>query len=369
MTDIGIGIVGGGYMGKRHAVACKAVRATFESGLSPRLVSVAATSKASAERYAAAYGFEKAAEDWRALVDDPDIEAVIVTTYPDTHREIACAALEAGKHVLCEKPLAGTVEDARAMAEAARASGHIAMAGFNYRRTPATQFARALAAEGALGGLVHLRATHVEDYLADPDTPADRRTRALQGGATADLGSHALDMVVALVGPIARLWGRTEIVHRTRPAPEGGTEDVVNDDACDVIAETASGATVNLHVSRVSTGAKMGYSYELVGTKGAIRFDGEDQNSLHVYRADAPEAVGGFTRVLTGPAHPDYGAFCEGPGHGTGYGDQITIEIRDFLQAIETGEPPDTDFDHALTIQELIEAVHRSSRTGQWVEP
>ncbi|MEM7566614.1 MAG: Gfo/Idh/MocA family oxidoreductase [Pseudomonadota bacterium] len=361
MPDIGIGIVGGGYMGKRHAVAMSAVHSTFETALRPRLVSVAATSLESASRHRDRFGFDRAAEDWQALVADPDVEAVIVTTYPETHRAIAEAAFALGKPVLCEKPLADTIENARAMAIEAARTPAADMIAFNYGKTPATQEACRLIAAGALGRIVHIRVTYREDYFADPRYEPTWRARGKLNGAIGDLGSHAIALLLSLGGPVAAVLASQQTVFDERGGQRVETEDHV-----DAILRFASGVQGNLHVSRIATGAKMGLTYEVIGTEGSLRFDQEDQNSLHLYRSDAPEAERGFTRILTGPAHPDMAAFCEGPGHGTGYNDQITIEARDFLAAIEAGTRGTPDFDHGLAVAEISEALFASSASGGW---
>ena len=369
--EIGIGIVGGGYMGKRHAAAMRAVGTVFGHSprlegqplaLHPRLVAVAASSRASAERYRAAFGFDRAAEDWRALVEDPAVEAVVVTTYPATHREIAEAALELGKPVLCEKPLADTLANARAMAAAAGRAGAVNMIGFNYRRTPATQLARRWIAEGRLGRVTSIRSAMLEDFLADGAAPDDPRSTGEAAGAMSELGSHGLDLAMALGGEIGSVMARVETIHPSRPGGEA------NDDRADVLLRYASGVSGALEVSRVALGAKMGYRYEVWGTEGSLRFDGEDQDALHLYRADDPEDARGFRRVMLGAAHPDAGAFNEGWGHGTGYGDQLVVEARDFLAAIDGGPPVDTDFAHGVRVAEITEAARRSSSEGRWME-
>ncbi|MCK0167326.1 Gfo/Idh/MocA family oxidoreductase [Jannaschia sp. S6380] len=361
MTDIGIGIVGGGYMGKAHAVAMSAVAAAFDTALRPRLEMICARSAASAETYRAAYGFARASDDWRKLVADDAVEAVIIASPQETHRAIAEAALARGKPVFCEKPLGATVEDSRAMAHAAR--GKVAMIGFNYIRTPASQFARKLIADGTIGEVTWFRGEHVEDFLADPDTPANWRTRGPANGTMGDLAPHMINGALGLIGPIATLIAEVETVHPRRP---GGAVD--NDDHAQVMCRFANGAMGQMYFSRVGHGRKMGYAYEVTGTKGAIRFDQEDQNALHLYLASDPEPIRGFRKILTGPAHPDYAAFCQGPGHGTGYQDQIIIEARDFLQAIATGKPVWPTFEDGLAVHEVVAAAQNSAARRAWVD-
>nr|WP_275897742.1 Gfo/Idh/MocA family oxidoreductase [Pseudotabrizicola algicola] len=358
-------MVGGGYMGKAHAVALSAVGAVFDTPLRPRLEVIAASSAESAERYRRAYGFARATGDWRDLVADPKVQAVVIASPQSTHRAIATAAFAAGKPVFCEKPLGASLDDAQAMVAAARASGLPNMIGFNYVRTPATQFVRRLLAEGTIGTPIWFRAEHTEDFLADPALPATWRTRGRANGCMGDLAPHPVNCLLALMGPVAELSARIETVHATRTGPDG-PEPVTNDDQAQLMLRFASGVMGHLFVSRVATGRKMGYSYEIHGTKGAIRFDQEDQNAVHLYRAEGPEATRGFARILTGPAHPDYAAFCQGPGHGTGYQDQIIIEARDFLHAIHSGQTLWPSFADGLAVSQIIETAFAASETGRW---
>lgn len=365
MPDIGIGLIGGGYMGKAHAVALVAVGAVFDTALRPRLEVIAAQTPASAERYAKAYGFARWTDDWRDLVADPKVQAVVIASPQSTHRAIAEAAFAAGKPVFCEKPLGASVEDAKAMVAAAEASGRVNMIGFNYVRTPATQFVRQLLAEGAIGTVTWCRAEHSEDFLSDPQTPANWRTTGRANGCMGDLAPHPVNCLLALMGPVAELTARIETVHATRPGPQGPVE-VDNDDQAQLMLRFANGVMGHLFVSRIATGRKMGYAYEIHGTKGAIRFDQEDQNAVWLYRAEGAQATRGFTRILTGPAHPDYAAFCQGPGHGTGYQDQIIIEARDFLQAIATGQPVWPTFRDGLAVSRIIDTAFKAAADGRW---
>ena len=366
MAEIGIGLVGGGYMGKAHAVAYSAVGAVFDTVLRPRLEVIAATSQVSAERYAKAYGFARAAADWQDLVADPKVQAVVIASPQSTHRAIAEAAFAAGKPVFCEKPLGASLEDAKAMVAAAQASGLPNMIGFNYVRTPATQFVRQLLAEGTIGQITWFRGEHTEDFLADPGMPANWRTEGRANGCMGDLSPHPINCMLALMGPVAELSARIETVHATRPAPTGPAL-VTNDDHAQIMLRFRGGAMGHLYISRTATGRKMGYAYEIHGTKGSIRFDQEDQNAVHLYRAEGPEATRGFTRILTGPAHPDYLPFCQGPGHGTGYQDQIIIEAKDFLTAIATGKPVWPTFRDGLAVSQIIDTAFQASDSGRWL--
>ncbi|GGE42651.1 Gfo/Idh/MocA family protein [Actibacterium pelagium] len=361
MKELGVGIIGGGYMGKAHAVAMSSVGAVFNTGLRPRLEMVCASSPESAERYRQAYGFARSTDDWRVLVSDPKVEAIVIASPQETHREIAEAAFAVGKPVLCEKPLGASMQDSAAMVASAESSGAANMVGFNYIRTPASQYACNLIADGVIGDITWFRGEHTEDFFADPKAPATWRTTGMANGTMGDLAPHMINAALALIGPIERVMGAVETVHKTRPGGE-----VTNDDHAQMMCRFKNGAMGHLFFSRIATGRKMGYAYEITGTKGAIRFDQEDQNAIWLYKMDGPEAERGFRKILTGPAHPDYEPFCQGPGHGTGYQDQIIIEARDFLQAIETGEPVWPTFRDGHEVNRVIAAVLASSDDETW---
>ena len=363
MTQIGIGIIGGGYMGKAHAVAMSAVGAVFNTTLRPKLEMICATTPETAESHRKALGFARATADWRVLVADPLVEAVIIASPQETHRAIATAAFALGKPVFCEKPLGASLDDSRAMVAAANRAGVAQMVGFNYIRTPASQYARALISSGEIGDVTWFRGEHTEDFFADPALPVHWRTSGQANGTMGDLAPHMINAALALIGPITSLIAEVETVHPTRP---GGT--VTNDDQAQMMCRFAGGAMGHLFFSRVATGRKMGYAYEVTGTKGAIRFDQEDQNALWLYRMDDPTGQRGFRKILTGPDHPDYLPFCQGPGHGTGYQDQIIIEARDFLLAIETGRPIWPTFQDGMEVNRVIAAAHAASAAKSWVQ-
>ena len=365
MPEIGIGIVGGGYMGKAHAVAMRAVAAVFGTALRPRLEMVAATSEASAENYRQTFGFARATSDWKSLVADNRVEAVIIASPQETHRAIAEACFAAGKPVLCEKPLSASLDESRSMVEAAKASGVLNMVGFNYFGTPATQFARQLIADGEIGKLVWFRGEHTEDFYSDPEQPATWRSQGEANGAMGDLAPHMVQAALGFMGPIDTLIADVETVHVQRTGC-AGPQTVTNDDQGQIMCRFQSGTMGHLHFSRISTGRKMGYAYEITGDKGAIRFDQEDQNALWLYRAEGPVAERGFKKILSGPEHPDYLPFCQGPGHGTGYQDQIIIEASHFLNAIAEGKPATPDFQDGLDVHRVISAARDSSRRKAW---
>lgn len=367
MTDIGIGIVGGGYMGKAHSVAMQAVGAVFNTRLRPKMEMICASSPESAEKYRKAYGFARGTDDWKILVNDPKVEAIVIASPQSTHRKIAQVAFSLGKPVFCEKPLGASLEDSSLMVKAAEETGVTNMVGFNYIRTPASQLARNLISSGEIGEVTYFRGEHSEDFYADPATPASWRTSGVANGTMGDLAPHMINGALALIGPIASLIAEVETVHSSRPG-KSGNEAVTNDDQAQLMCRFENGAMGHLFFSRIATGRKMGYAYEITGTKGAIRFDQEDQNALWVYKMDDPAAQQGFKKILTGPAHPDYEPFCQGPGHGTGYQDQIIIEARDFLTAIETEKPVWPTFRDGMEVNKIVAAALRSSEEKTWVQ-
>ena len=363
MKEIGIGIIGGGYMGKAHAVAMSAVGAVFNTNLRPRLEMVCGSSPKTSKKYCEAYGFKRAANTWEELVKDKKVEAVIIASPQSTHLKIALMALSLGKPVFCEKPLGVSVEDGKKMVAAAEKSGAVNMMGFNYIRTPASQFVRKLVSEGEIGDITWFRGEHTEDFYSDPKIPATWRARGLENGTMGDLAPHMINAALAIMGPIKSLSADVATVHSSRP---GGTVD--NDDHAQMMCTFKNGAMGHLYFSRIATGRKMGYAYEIHGTKGAIRFDQEDQNAIWLYKSDENPEKQGFRKILTGPYHPDYEPFCQGPGHGTGYQDQIIIEARDFLRAIETKSEIWPSFRDGLEVSNVVAACHRSSSTKTWID-
>ncbi|MDB9806528.1 Gfo/Idh/MocA family oxidoreductase [Amylibacter sp.] len=363
MSRLGIGIIGGGYMGKAHAAAYGSVGTLFETTLRPELEIVCATSISSAEKYQKNYGFKSATTDWKEVVNNPNIDAVVIASPQSTHCEIALAAFKNRKHVFCEKPLGASVEESRTMLTAAEASGMVHMTGFNYIRTPASQYARQLIVEGRIGDITWFRGEHTEDFLADPSIPTNWRTTGKSNGTMGDLAPHMINAARALVGPISSLTACVETVHANRP---GGK--VTNDDQAQMMCKFENGAQGHLFFSRIATGRKMGYAYEIHGTKGSIKFDQEDQNALYLYTIDSVEKERGFKKILTGPAHPDYKAFCQGPGHGTGYQDQIIIEANDFLRAIHEGRNIWPTFSEGMEVNRVVSAALDSSEKNIWVK-
>jgi len=369
---IGVGVIGTGFMGKAHAMAYRAAPAIFPLARRPVLELVADNDAAGAERAHRAFGFRRLTTDWRALVADPAVAIVCITTPTALHREMALAALAAGKHVHCEKPLAldgaGTAELARA-AEQAAAAGIRTQVGFNYLKNPLLGRARDMIAAGELGEITNFRGIHAEGYMADPEAPWSWRLDPAGAGVIADLGSHIIALARFLLGPIAELVADLETVVKERPAAPGSAERraVAVDDIARLTVRFARGCGGTIEASWVATGRTMQLGFEVTGTRGALCFSQERLNELFLYRAGAGRAAtNGFVRIEAGPEHPPYGLFCPAPGHQLGFNDLKTIEVADFLGAIAGGPVNGPDFREAAEIQTVVDAALRSSRERSW---
>ncbi|TKT82549.1 Gfo/Idh/MocA family oxidoreductase [Aquamicrobium sp. LC103] len=371
MHEVGIGLIGTGFMGKAHALAWRAARAVLGDLPHARPELLCDTPAERASGMADQFGFARACEDWRELVGDDAVDVVSITTPNRMHREMALAAIAAGKHVWCEKPMGLTLDEAREMAAAAAEAGVKTMVGYNYIRNPAFLHARRLMEEGAIGRPVHFRGVVDEDYQADPELAWTWRARLGEAGlgALGDLGCHLVSMAYGLMGPIDSLIADMQTIHETRPLPEGtGRADVENEDTASALVRFSSGAQGTLSASRSAWGRKNKLAFEVHGTKGMIAFDQERMNELQLYRDEGPAGEQGFKTILTGPAHPPYGMFCPAPGHQLGFNDLKAIEAGAFLRWIAGGEKSSPDFAEALEFEKVIHAIARSAREGRRVE-
>jgi predicted dehydrogenase len=329
-------------------------------------------------------GWEESESDWRRLLDRDDIDLVDICTPGDTHAEIAIAALEAGKHVLCEKPLANTVEEAEQMteaAEAAAASGIRATVGFTYRRVPAIALARQLVSEGRIGDVRHVRAQYLQDWIADPEAPLSWRLDKSKAGSGAlgDIGAHIIDLTQHITGErITEVSGQLETFVKERPVASEhsglsgsageGRGPVTVDDAAVFIARFTGGGLGVFEATRFATGRKNAIRIEVNGSAGSLAFDFEDMNVLHLYDASAPAETAGFTRILvTEPEHPFIAAWWPA-GHGLGYEHGFTHQVVDLVQAIADGSQPTPSFADGLQVQRVLAAVETSSDTRTWQE-
>lgn len=356
-------------MGKAHALAWRNVAPIFGDSLGAvpavELACLCETPLAKAQQMARDFGFARATEDWRALVNDPNIDVISITTPNGLHCEMAKAALAAGKHVWCEKPMALTLDEARQMQASAAASGKVTLLGYNYLRNPAFQHACHLLAQGAIGRPLQFRGWVDEDYQADAALPWSWRSTLAQGGlgALGDIGCHLVSLAMALLGPISSLQAQMQTIYPTRPLPEAeGVAAVENEDAAGALLRFANGVQGSMVISRAAWGRKSRLGFEVHGSEGMIVFDQERMNELQLYQNQGPVAEQGFKTILTGPAHPPYGRFCPAPGHQLGFNDLKTIECADLLRAIAGIAPCSPDFTQGLEIERVIHAMAESAR-------
>lgn len=370
MNGLGIGLIGTGFMGKCHALAYRQAGAVFGDLPPVRLEVLCDTPAGRAEAMAAQFGFARASDDWRAVVSDPGVDVVCITTPNKLHAEMALAAIAAGKHVHCEKPLALTLADAEAMASAARAAGVRTMVGYNYTHNPAFTHAVRLVASGAIGRVVHFRGWVDEDYQADPEMPWSWRALAAEAGlgVLGDLMCHLVSMTLRLAGPVESLVADMQTVHATRAMPDGsGRGRVENEDVASALVHFAGGFHGSLSASRSAWGRKSRLAWEVHGTEGMLTYDQERMNELRVYRNAGDPALQGFTTILTGGAHPPYGDFCPAPGHQLGFNELKVIEAGAFLREIAGGPAVGPDFAAALEIERVVHAMAEAAREGRRV--
>ncbi len=378
--QIGIGVIGMGWMGRVHSASYRRVLEHFpDLGVRPRLLMAADVSE-DRRLHAERIGFEETTDDWRAIVEDPRVEVVDVTLPNAMHREVALAALEAGKHVWVEKPVGRGVEDTAAVAEAAKRAGVVTGVGFCYRFAPAVQHARALIEAGEIGDVNHYRGVFLADYANRADAAASWRfSRAEAGsGALGDLMAHVVDMTHYLVGPIERLSGRTATMFPRRPRlPVGegthfsrvATDDLVdvdNEDWAAALFEFGGGTVGSLEASRVIVGPRVQMRFEVHGTKGALTWELERMNELERFHLSDDGGDDGYTTILAGARHPDFAAFQPGAGVPMGYDDLRVLEARNFLANVRDGEQREPGVEEMLACARVLEAIERSAESGAW---
>jgi predicted dehydrogenase len=367
-----IGLIGSGFMGKAHAFGYATATRVFDLPYELELHTIADVNDVAATKAAAALGFSRATSDWRSLIADPTIEVVNITAPNALHKAMALAAIAAGKHVYCEKPLAPLAVDAREMAEAAEAAGVKTQVGFNYLCNPMLGLAREMIAAGELGEVRAYRGVHAEDYMADSAGPFTFRHDPAGGGALADIGSHALATAEFLMGPaagpITSVMGDCVTMIAERPDGKGGKRRVEVDDVGRAFLRFDSGATGSIEGNWIATGRKMQHDFEIYGTKGALAFSQERFNELHFFSTDDRRGRQGFRRIEAAPDHPPYGLFCVAPGHQLGFNDLKAIEVAGFLDAVAGRRAEPFNFRAGLRIQTLVETIHASSRAGGWQE-
>ncbi|WP_112662210.1 Gfo/Idh/MocA family protein [Microvirga flavescens] len=369
MKSLGVGLIGTGYMGKCHALAWNAVASVFGDVPRPRLAMLAEASQELAETKARELGFERATGDWRSLVADPAVDVVSITTPNAFHPEMAIAALEAGKHVWCEKPMAVRLTDAERMLAAAHASGKVAALGYNYIQNPLVGLMRRAIEEGRIGTVNHVRIEMDEDFMADPEELFYWKSEATSGhGALDDFGVHALSLLWVLFGGVARVCGHMAKPYVDRPLKNGGRRAVETYDIATTMLELENGASGIICLNRSAWGRKGRIFVQIFGSKGTLVYDQERMNEVQLYVAEGAREEQGFRTILTAPHHPPYDKFLPAPGHGLGFNELKIIECRQLIGRIAGETARLIDFENGIRIERTVDAIARSAHEGRWVE-
>ncbi len=361
----GVAVIGYAFMGKAHSHAWRNVAALRPGAPGVRQQVLVGRDADAVAAAAGQYGWTESATDWREVLDRDDIDIVDVCVPGHLHAEVAIAALEAGKHVIAEKPLANTMAEAEKMvatAKAARERGVHSMVGFNYRRVPALALAQRHIAEGRLGDVRQVRVSYLQDWLADDAAPMTwRLRRELAGsGALGDLASHAVDQVRFLLGQ--EVTAVNAMTHTFVPQRTGadGPEEVTVDDAAWGTLRTDGGAVVSLEVTRMATARKNALGIEVYGSNGALRFDLESLNHLDV----CLDGADSFSRQLVTEQHDPYIDGWWPPGHVLGWDATFTNQAADFLAALAAGREPTPSFEDGIAVQRVLAAIEASSARG-----
>jgi len=384
MRTIKVGLVGGGFMGKAHALAYAAMPMFFwpAPAMPIRRLLAEATDELAAQA-ATRFGFEAFTGDWRRVVEDADIDLVDIATPNHLHAEIAIAAAQAGKHVICEKPLARTGEEARGMYRAVRDAGVVNLVAFSYRRTPAVALAKKYLDEGALGRILNFRGTYLQDWSANPNSPLSWRfQKHIAGsGALGDIGTHVIDLARYLVGEIGAVSSVLSTYIPDRPLQAGGADllgttrggegprgEVDVDDEVMTTLRFEGGAVGSLEATRNAYGRNNFLTVEIHGTEGSLYFNYERRDELQVCFARDGDDRRGFRTVYTGPAHPYGHGLWPIPGLGIGYGETKIIETYDLFRAIAEAGDVSPDFADGYQIALVTDAIAESANKGVWVD-
>jgi predicted dehydrogenase len=373
MQEIGVGVIGTAFMGKAHSLAYAAAGTAFGGGLRPRLEMVCEIDPDIAKAKQIEMGFARSTTNYMDVVNDPKVQLISICVPNSVHKEIAVAALKAGKHVWCEKPMATTVPEAEEMLAAANESNCQTMLGYNYTQNPLVQSARDLVKEGVIGEVTGFHGIYDVDNEADPDRPHSwRMSREASGtGANADVMCHLVSMAHFMTGAeVTRLVGDYDTVYKERQDPNnpGQMLPVDNDDVCTALAHFSSGIKGTLRVSRVAWGRKCGLRWEIHGSQGMICHDQERLNELQLYtRSDDPRQQG-FRTIHSGQYHEPYSAFLPNAGHTLGFIDVKVCELHKLLTAISENTPTWPSFEDGLKIEKVMDAIDRSAMSGAWTD-
>ena len=382
--EVNVAMIGGGFMGKAHALAYAAMPMFFwPAPAIPRKRVIVDITDEMAEDARQRFSFDEASTDWRATIARDDVDVIDICTPNNMHAEIAIAAASAGKHILCEKPLARGAAEAKSMLDAVERAGVIHMVAFNYRRTPAIALAKTFIDDGRIGEIRNFRGTYLQDWSADPDGPLSWRfQKDIAGsGAVGDIGTHVVDIAHYLVGRISEVNAMTPAYIKTRPVQEGGLDKLgaseknasARREPVDVEDEVISllrfenGAVGSLEATRNAYGRNNFITLEIHGTKGSIHFNYERRDELQVMFADDPVDARGFRTIYTGPAHPYGDGLWPIPAIGIGYSETKIIECHDFFQAIASGTQPSPNFVDGYWCELVADALLKSGETGKWV--
>ena len=356
-------------MGKCHALAWNSVSIVFGDVPRVRLVHLGEANADLAASRATELGFAKSSGDWRAVLADPEVDIVSLTTPNQFHPEMAIAILEAGKHLWCEKPMAPTLAEAEAMAAAARKSGKVAVLGYNYIQSPTIRHIRKLLDEKIIGEVNHLRVEMDEDFMADPDAPFFWKHEATSGyGALDDFAVHPLSLIAALFGRVASVMCDMAKPYPDRQLTGGGRRAVETYDIASSLIHLENGVSGTLLVNRSAWGRKGRIQVQIFGSKGSIVFDQERFNEIQLYVTSDRPTEQGFRTILAAPVHAPYDKFIPAPGHGLGFNDLKTIECRELLSRIAGQAAHVIDFDEGLEIERTVHAMAKSFAEQKWVK-
>ena len=383
MKKLNVGLIGAGFMGKAHSLAYVAMPMFFwPAPATPVRKTIVDVSDSIAAEAAQRFGFEKSTSDWRSVVEDPEIDIIDIATPNHLHAEIAIAAAAAGKHIISEKPLARSGDEAKTMYDAVKNAGIVHMVAFNYRRTPAVALAKKYIEEGAIGDILNFRGTYLQDWSADPDGPLSWRfQKSIAGsGSLGDIGTHVVDMARFLCGEITQVNTQLKTWVKTRPLQASGVDklgastkdstaprgEVDVDDEVLSLLEFQNGAIGSLEATRNAHGRNNFLTFEIHGTIGSIYFNYERRDELQVAFANDQADRKGFRTVYTGPAHPYGEGLWPIPALGIGYGETKIIETYDFVKAIMEGGEVSPNFKDGYQINLIADAMAASAQSRSW---
>jgi predicted dehydrogenase len=380
MPEINVALIGHRFMGKAHSNAYRQVRRFFPGKLVPRMKVICGRAcTEELEATAAQLGWEGFDCEWRRVVERDDIQVVDVATPGHLHAPMVIAAVQAGKHVICEKPLANTLADSKAMLKAAEKAGVKHMLMHNYRKIPAVAFAKKLIEEGKIGDVYHYHGSYLQDWIIDPRFPLVWRLekKYAGSGALGDIGSHAADLARYLNGEIGSVVGHMTTFIKERPLPSDGggawgakgskgKGRVTVDDDANFLARFHNGSVGVFESSRFCGGRRNYNNFQIYGSKGSLAFNLERMNELEIYDGSDPQALQGFKTIsVTEGVHPYVGAWWP-PGHIIGYEHTFVHALHDFFTCLEEDCLPVPNFHDGVRNQTLLDAVERSVKSGRW---